>query len=416
MDELYPSPPVLDPGTVVADKYVLGHVLGFGGSAVVYEALQLGLRRSVALKVYPIREGTCPSFVERFRREAWLMARICHENVLAVFDNGLLDDGSPYLVVQRVRGESLAQRLQSGVLSIDEVIDLALQLLRALCAIHQVGITHRDIKPDNLMFDRRAQRPPLLKLVDFGVALPGDRVEEHPLDQPGELVGTPRYMSPEQMRGELVDVRSDLYSLGATCYEALTGRTPHGGQSFDEISAATLYEPIPAIRTLREDCPERLERILLKALARDRERRYQTPTEMLKELERWLMDTPSQRVACVEATRNRFGTLQALELAEFDDVLVLSPRSARSAPLSRRRWRASARVALATVGCLAAIAGLLATTQRPSSNDPSGIFQGVQKAFTAPWPSRSQDLLQILCPSFLCPGETDATLSTALDS
>ena len=226
MDELYSSTPVLAPGTVIAGKYVLGDVLGFGGSAVVYEALQLGLRRSVAFKVYPIREGTDPTFVDRFQREARLMARIHHENVLAAFDSGTLEDGSPFLVVQRVRGESLAQRLQGGVLPIEEVIDLALHLLRALGALHQAGIVHRDVKPENVLLDHSAPQGPTLKLVDFGVAFPEDRVDEHPLDQPGELIGTPRYMSPEQMRGDMADARSDLYSLGVTCYEALTGRTP----------------------------------------------------------------------------------------------------------------------------------------------------------------------------------------------
>jgi hypothetical protein len=236
-------------------------------------------------------------------------------------------------------------------------------------------------------------------------------------------------MSPEQMRGDLVDVRSDLYALGATCYEALTGRTPHGGQSIDEISAATLYEPITAIRTLREDCPEVLERILLKALSRERDCRYETPTEMRKELERWVVSWRREsltRPAEVEAPLDF-----ASQVATAESALPATAMALAAPPVThtRRRRRPTRAVAVATAACLAGLFGLFAFTQAPlqadaekdgtaqqPNDDQTGIFQSAQKLFTAPGPSRSQRLLQRFCPRFLCPGETNAALSTALDS
>jgi len=286
MVDPFSSLPIMAPGTCVGDTYVLGVVLGTGGSAVVYDAEHVRLKRRVAMKVYPIRPGTDPNFVCRFQDEASLLARVHHEHVLPVYDDGLLDDGSPFIVVQRLRGETLASRLREGPLPIEDVVRIALQTLSALGALRRAGIVHRDVKPENLMFDRSPDGHSVLKLVDFGVAQQEEPPQFEPLE-PGELVGTPRYMSPEQMRCERVDARSDLYSLGATLYELLTGRTPHEGETLEEIALATWYAPITPIRSLRPDCPVMLERILLKALARERECRYETACEMRKELERW---------------------------------------------------------------------------------------------------------------------------------
>jgi serine/threonine protein kinase len=293
MDDLLANTPCLAPGTSIEDKYVVRDVIGVGGTAVVYDAEQLGLRRKVAVKVYPVGATTDTTFLERFQREARLLARIHHENVVAAYDAGTLPDGSPYLVVQKLRGESLAKRLEAGPLTIDDVIDVALQSLRALGALSKLGITHRDVKPDNLMYDRMPDGHSVLKLVDFGVAKHVDGAEGDPLSRLGELVGTLLYMSPEQMRGEDVDMRSDLYSLGATLYQALTGRTPHDGETLEQIGLAVLFGAITPVRKLRPDCPEVLERIILKALARERECRYETASEMRKELERWDADRRS---------------------------------------------------------------------------------------------------------------------------
>lgn len=353
MDDPLLNTPILTPGTCIGGKYVLGEVLGMGGSAVVYDAEQVGLKRRVAFKVYPIREGTDPTFVERFQREARLLSRVHHENVIAAFDAGTLSDGSPFLVVQRMRGGSLATRLQSGPLPIDEVVELAVQVLHALCALSQAGIVHRDVKPDNLMFHRGADEIPVIKLVDFGVATHVDALADDPMG-PGELVGTPHYMSPEQMRGEPVDPRTDLYALGATLYQMLTGHTPHRGETLEEVANATLFAPIAPIRSLRVDCPPLLERMVLKALARERECRYEDATEMRKELERW------------DATRRSLPLPQApLHHWQFESASLDSTRAAAArAVLSTQRARDARSVRtvgrglfLAAVACLAGLGG-----------------------------------------------------------
>jgi serine/threonine protein kinase len=275
---------LLPPGTCIDGKYILCDVLGTGGSAVVYAAEQLGLKRLVAFKLYPVGPDMAPKLVQRFQREAELLARVHHENVVAVFDSGSMPDGSPYLVVQCLSGESLAARLSGGPLPLAEVVDLTRQALHALVALGDAGITHRDIKPDNMMLDRRQDGSTLLKLVDFGVAT--ERRGEIPC-VPKELVGTPNYMAPEQVRGEEADARSDLYALGATVYELLTGRTPHTGETLHEIAAATLFNPITPIRALRPECPEGFAQIITRALAREPDQRFASARDMLSALDRW---------------------------------------------------------------------------------------------------------------------------------
>jgi len=291
---------LLEPGTLVANKYLIEEVLGTGGSAVVYAAQQVGLGRRVAFKLCSAASDAVPLLIERFRREASLLARIRHPHVVAVYDAGALPDGSPYLVVQRLRGDTLATRLLAGPLPVSEAVALTRQVLSALDVLCEHGITHRDVKPDNLMFDRQRETQeeagdervgaeygkPVLKLVDFGVAKVTES-DDGPMSIPGEVVGTSHYMSPEQLRGEWVDPRSDLYALGATLYEMLTGRTPHEGDTLHEVALATLYAPITPIRVLRPDCPEELESIVFRALAREREARYTSAREMLAVLDCW---------------------------------------------------------------------------------------------------------------------------------
>jgi serine/threonine protein kinase len=259
------------PGAIILGKYVIRRELGRGAAAVVYEAEHLGLGRRVAFKVHLRDVSSPPELLARFRREARILASVRHPNVLEVYDNGELEDGSPFLVVECVGGQSLATRLEQGPLPIAEAVSLTKQLLSALQALAERGIAHRDLKPDNLMVDVQAGAC-ALKVVDFGVAKwlrpqsVGDEVGR--LTVPGGLVGTPLYMAPEQFRAEEADTRSDLYAVGAVLYEMLCGRPPHDGDTLDEVAKATLYGPIPRLTALRPDCPEVLEQIVMCALSR----------------------------------------------------------------------------------------------------------------------------------------------------
>jgi serine/threonine protein kinase len=330
---------LLSPGTCVAEKYVICDVLGTGGSAVVYAAEQINLRRVVAFKLHPARGALASLLLSRFEREAELLARVHHENVVAVFDAGRMPDGSPYLVVQRLQGDSLATRLrEAGPLPVTEAVDFTRQVLDALIALSDAGIIHRDVKPDNIVLDRLPDDRTVLKLVDFGIAKEAHDEASRALDQ---MVGTPGYMPPEQVHGEGIDARSDLYALGATLYEMLTGCTPHSGETVEEVSMATLFGSIAPPGKLRADCPEGLAQIAMRALAKDPSERFASAREMKSALERWQEDeSPGASLALARAQD------------DSDDTLRLRIR-ARSRP--RPRGRLGQR-GLAALACVAAFA------------------------------------------------------------
>jgi serine/threonine protein kinase len=272
-------------GTSIQGKYVVHGLLGLGGFAVVYDAEHVGLGRRVAIKVLHLAADTPLALLERFRREARISALAHHRNVLEVYDTGTLPDGSPYLVMERVNGENLSHVLQRGPLSLAGAVEVVRQLLAGLCALEDAGIVHRDIKPDNLMLHDAGDGEPVVKLVDFGIS---KRVALEPaakLTCHGTLVGTPQYMSPEQIRGQDVDLRTDIYATGAVLYEALSGHAPHESQNFSELVVAVLNAPLRSLRELRANCPSELERIATRALSRSAALRYGSPREMLAELD-----------------------------------------------------------------------------------------------------------------------------------
>ncbi|MET0284131.1 MAG: protein kinase [Polyangiales bacterium] len=277
--------PQLAVGSSIHGKYVVHGLLGLGGFAVVYDAEHVGLGRRVAIKVLHLAADTPLALLERFRREARISALAHHRNVLEVYDTGTLPDGSPYLVMERVNGENLSHVLQRGPLSLAAAVEVVRQLLTGLCALEDAGIVHRDIKPDNLMLHDAGDGVPVVKLVDFGISKRIALESAAKLTCHGTLVGTPQYMSPEQIRGQDVDLRTDLYATGAVLYEALSGHAPHESQNFSELVVAVLNAPLRPLRELRANCPLDLERIATKALTRAAALRYATPREMLADLE-----------------------------------------------------------------------------------------------------------------------------------
>jgi Flp pilus assembly protein TadD len=270
----------------VASKYVIRGELGRGGFAVVYDAEHTGLGRRVAVKVLHVDHEIPSTLLERARREARNAARVRHPNILEVFDAGALDDGSPFLVMERLEGETLARRIARQPLSIAAAVEVGRQLMLALEALAAESLVHRDIKPENVMLHDGGDGRLIVKVVDFGIAkrtVPGAEVR---LTRDGTLVGTPSYMSPEQLRGEELDGRTDIYSAGAVLYEALTGHPPHEGESIEQVMVATLRHPVRAIRPERPDCPRQLERIVLRALSRPRDDRFRSAAAMRQALER----------------------------------------------------------------------------------------------------------------------------------
>lgn len=322
----------LEPGSTIQGKYTVLGVLGHGGFAVVYDAKHDGLGRGVAIKVLHLRHDTPLALVERFRREARISALVRHPHVLEVYDTGSLPDGSPFLVMERVNGENLAAQIRRGPLPIATTIEITRQLLLGLCAIEEQGIVHRDVKPDNLMLHDGGDGTTVVKLVDFGISRRVAIEPEARLTCHGALVGTPQYMSPEQIRGEEVDIRTDLYATGAVMYEALTGHAPHESSSFSELVVSVLNGQVQAVRARRANCPAELEHIILKLLSRAPGDRYSSPREVLDALDELVDELELPRGADAFRAKDREPTY-ALTPARTSIVSMRKLRSTMGKPM-----------------------------------------------------------------------------------
>ena len=309
-----PPPPtarVRPPEHVLAGRYALRSEIGRGGCAVVYEAHDLRLGRIVALKLVKAnaRDSQAPA---RLAREARAGAALHHPNICALSDAGYLEDGRPYLVMERLHGETLTQLLyRTGKLGPEDAIDIALQLLSALAAAHAVGVVHRDVKPDNIFLLHRNGCGPFVKLLDFGMcrrAAPQtpQLMDDMTLTRAGQVVGTPEYMSPEQVSGKReFDRRIDLYAVGVILYEALTGQRAFPGKDAREVVVSVLVRQLPALRQIRPDVPEVLERIVTRAMTRDAGIRYQTADEFQRDLLVAKAKIENDRVEALRTGRRR---------------------------------------------------------------------------------------------------------------
>ncbi len=263
--------------------FIIEKKVGEGGMGTVFMARQESLDRVVALKVLPRSFAENPEFVERFRREARAAASLVHPNVVQVYSVGE-EKGVPYFAMEFVDGKSLDELVKSGKrFAVREAAGLAVQVARALEAAYEKGLVHRDIKPANVMLDRKNT----VKVTDFGLAKPSSGSLD--ITQPGLVVGTPIYMSPEQGAGEDVDCTSDIYSLGVVLYEMLTGRVPFQSENVGTIIYKHLHEPPAA---LNAEVPGPLEGIVLRCLGKRPQDRYASPGELVRALNAFLRGEP----------------------------------------------------------------------------------------------------------------------------
>jgi tRNA A-37 threonylcarbamoyl transferase component Bud32 len=263
---------------VLGNRYELGRLIGAGGMADVYEGRDRVLGRQVAVKIPHPQLARDPAFLARFRREAEMAASLTHPGVVAVYDSGQ-DDGVSYMVMEYVEGATLAAVLRAeGALEPDRAADLAIAVCAALGAAHAKGLIHRDVKPSNIMLARDGR----VKVMDFGVAR--TLTASTTLTGSVGIVGTAKYISPEQARGAAVDGRSDLYSLGVCLYECLAGRPPFEGDSPVALATSHAYAAPPPLRELRPDLPVAYETVTARAMAKDPASRYQTAADLAEDL------------------------------------------------------------------------------------------------------------------------------------
>ncbi len=275
-------------GQRLADRYDVVRLLGEGGMGQVYEARHVELDKRVAIKVLEKELVDDGELRERFRREARITASLHHANIIEVMDFGLTDGGQPFIVMELLEGESLAQLLErEGALPVKECLEIMSQLMSGLAEAHARGIIHRDLKPDNVFLDRGKGQGQVARLLDFGISkLSGTGEEDLQLTRTGTVMGTPYYMSPEQVMGnQELDVRSDVYSAGVILYEMLTGRRPFEGSTHNEVVVRIVSDEVKDPCSLRPDMGEALASILRKAMSKDREDRYATAEALARAIE-----------------------------------------------------------------------------------------------------------------------------------
>ena len=275
-------PPLAVPGAILAGKYRLEGLIGHGGMGSVWAATHLGLDQKVAVKIVSPQYAQVPDIRRRFDVEAKAAARLRSRHVVQVFDNGELDDGTPYMVMEFLEGESLGRRLQrSGPLPLPECVRTMAHVARALAKAHEQGIVHRDIKPENIYLARSHDEESFVaKVLDFGIAKVAVEGEQS-TTRTGALLGTPMFMSPEQARGmRSLDHRTDLFSLGLVAYSMLTGVPPFSSDSYGDLIVQICTQPLPILRATAPWVPNAVEAWFQQACAREPGARFQSAQQM----------------------------------------------------------------------------------------------------------------------------------------
>ncbi|MHB1244143.1 MAG: protein kinase domain-containing protein [Gaiellaceae bacterium] len=267
----------------IAERYELKEMVGSGGMSSVYRAFDTLLERNVALKILHEQFGGDDEHVERFRREARAVAQLSHPNIVTVIDRGE-EDGRQFIVFELIDGENLKELVErGGPLPVRRVLELGLEIGRALAFAHAQGLVHRDVKPQNVLLGGEG----IAKVTDFGIVRSLDAVGH---TETGTVLGTSHYIAPEQARGERVDAQTDVYSFGVVLYELLTGEVPYPGDSFLAVAMKHVNDPVPGVLERRPDTPLRLAALVERCLAKLPGERPASMDDVVSELQACLDD------------------------------------------------------------------------------------------------------------------------------
>ena len=370
-DEATQADPLI--GKIINEQYKVLSLLGSGGVGLVYRALQLATDRPVALKVLRHGYSDVSLLRKRFEREAQLMSNLRHPHIVSMTDYGIHND-TPYLILELLEGITLDAELERGLLGSKRIYEITRAILRAMSYAHEQGVMHRDLKPGNIflqdLLPNEHSDPGHVRLLDFGMAklLPQGEEEEHDptLTRSGAIIGTPRYMAPEQAAGESVDARSDVYSAGVLLFEMLAGRAPFEAENRTALLRAHLVEPVPDPRQLREglEISDDMRAFLLKAMAKDRGDRFVDGSEMLRAFELVGEDA----VICHAQSSIK---PDAGRLTPLDNKLSREPRIASRTP--KLVWVVVASLALGLAGLWWA----LRDTDNPTGSVPPPVGTSV---------------------------------------
>jgi hypothetical protein len=344
-----PADPLI--GHVVADRYRITSVLGSGGMGVVYRVEHVHIGKLMAMKVLTGRMARNENLRKRFAREAQTASKLSHPNTVQIFDFGESDQLA-YLVMEYLPGRDLASLIAEGPLPFARVAAIAAQIAASVGEAHEHGIVHRDIKPENVMILDAGEEREFVKVLDFGIAKIRGVTER--LTGMGELIGTPYYMAPEQINGDAVDHRADIYALGGLMHKALTGEPPFAGESPQSVITAHLTQVVPPLRRRapKLNIPEEAERIVGRALQKSPAQRQQSMAELRDELLRYLraLGVPSGTFAAVPEQAVERAARSSDELvATRDDVEGYERRALRGSQLGK--------LALSLVLLLVAVTG-----------------------------------------------------------
>jgi eukaryotic-like serine/threonine-protein kinase len=331
---------------VLGGRYRLEALIGQGGMARVYRAQDLQLDRTVAVKILSGQLAHDPSFVERFRRESKTAAKLNNPNIVGVYDSGA-EDHTDYIVMELVEGRTLDEFLAGGGrLSPVRSVELLENVAGALAYAHQRGVIHRDIKPGNIMVTREGQ----VKVMDFGIARLTTTKET--LAETATVLGTAAYLSPEQAQGEPVDARSDIYSLGCVSYELLTGSQPFTGDTAVAVAYKHVQETPPPPSSLNPELTPQVDAVVMKAMAKNPENRYQTAQEFRDDLERLRTGRQVSATPILPAD----AATQAIQRPGTDQTQVMLPNGDEE---KGRNWAVGILVALAIIAVVGGGAFLL---------------------------------------------------------